>query len=223
MAGSPGQALILCGPAGAGKSTLIRRLRQEFPAFRFSVSCTTRAPRQGEVHGKDYFFIDREEFERLMGTGYFAEWAEVHGNLYGTPLAAIRELLAQGADVIFDIDVQGARQLRATLPGACFIFLLPPSRAELTKRLENRMTDSPESIARRVTNARQELLAADEFDYLVVNGDQDEAYAGLRAIYLARKQHMESGQSRELRTANSLDNAARVLETWDDQAQGAGR
>ncbi|WP_302608427.1 guanylate kinase, partial [uncultured Desulfovibrio sp.] len=130
-----GIALVLSAPSGTGKTTLIKRLLAEFPHFGYSVSCTTRQPRQGEEHGKDYFFLSREEFERRRAEQAFAEWAEVHGNFYGTPLAPVKEMLHQGQDVLFDIDVQGAAQLRLTLEEAAFVFILPPSMAELERRL----------------------------------------------------------------------------------------
>ncbi|EPR41450.1 Guanylate kinase [Desulfovibrio sp. X2] len=181
-----GQFYVLCAPSGTGKSTLVRRLTREFPSVRFSVSYTTRAPREGEVHGKDYFFTDKDEFMRLAGQGFFAEWAEVHGNCYGTPLEFTRGLAEQGFDVLFDIDVQGARQLKESLPGACFAMLLPPSRASLEARLRGRGTDDEATIAKRMRNAAGELAAADMFDYWIVNDDLEKAYDSLRAVYLAR-------------------------------------
>ena len=122
-----GVALVICAPSGTGKTTLIKRLVAEFPRFSFSVSCTTRDPRPGEVQGKDYDFLSRDEFIMRRDAGYFAEWAKVHDNYYGTPLEATRGLLAKGRDVLFDIDVQGASQLRRTIPGARLIFILPPA------------------------------------------------------------------------------------------------
>ncbi|WP_297217938.1 guanylate kinase [uncultured Desulfovibrio sp.] len=180
-----GMPLVISAPSGAGKTTLIRRLREEFPHFAYSVSCTTRAPRDGEVDGQDYHFLSRERFETLRGQGYFAEWAEVHGNLYGTPLGPLREMLRQGRDVLFDIDVQGARQLKASLAEATFVFVLPPDMKELERRLRLRGQDTEETIARRLHNACQELREAPWYDFLVVNDDLDAAYARLRAAYVA--------------------------------------
>ncbi len=180
-----GIALVLSAPSGAGKTTLIRRLRAEFPDFGYSVSCTTRAPRAGEVDGRDYIFLSREEFGRRRARGEFAEWAEVHGNLYGTPLAPVREMLAQGRDALFDIDVQGAAQLRLNLDAATFIFILPPSMAELEQRLRQRGQDDEAAIERRLANARRELREAAWYDALVVNDDLDMAYDRLRAAYVA--------------------------------------
>lgn len=180
-----GIALVLSAPSGAGKTTLIHRLRGEFPGIGYSVSCTTRAPRPGEVDGEDYLFLSRQAFEERRAAGDFAEWAEVHGNLYGTPLAPVREMLAAGRDILFDIDVQGAAQLRLNLEGAAFIFILPPSMAELERRLRERGQDDEESIDRRLANARRELREAAWYDALVVNDELDAAYDRLRAAYVA--------------------------------------
>lgn len=180
-----GIALVISAPSGAGKTTLITRLREEFPHFGYSISCTTREPRAGECDGKDYHFWTRARFEAQRDAGYFAEWAEVHGNLYGTPLEPLRRMLEQGQDVLFDIDVQGARQMKTSLREAVFIFILPPSMAELEKRLHGRGLDSEETIARRLRNACTELREAPWYDYLVVNDDVEAAYARLRAAYLA--------------------------------------
>lgn len=180
-----GIALVLSAPSGAGKTTLIKRLLTEFPHFGYSVSCTTRQPRQGEEHGKDYFFLSREEFERRRAEQAFAEWAEVHGNFYGTPLTPVKEMLRRGQDVLFDIDVQGAAQLKLTLEEAAFVFILPPSMGELERRLRGRGLDDEDTIQRRLTNARQEMLEARWYDALVVNDNLDAAYDALRAVYLA--------------------------------------
>ena len=136
-----GVVLVLCAPSGTGKTTLVRRLREEFPQFAYSVSCTTRAPREGEVDGRDYHFLTHEEFVRRRDAGFFAEWAEVHGNFYGTPLAATLATIEAGQDLLFDIDVQGAAQLRTSLPQGTYVFILPPSRVELERRLRSRGTD----------------------------------------------------------------------------------
>lgn len=180
-----GVALVICAPSGTGKTTLVRRLESEFQRFAVSVSCTTRAPRVGEVDGRDYTFIGRETFIELRDAGHFAEWAEVHGNFYGTPLKATQEALAAGRDMLFDIDVQGAAQLRRTLPDALFVFLLPPSRAELEKRLRTRGTETEESMARRLENARKELAHANWFNVWIINDEIDQAYGDLVAAYRA--------------------------------------
>lgn len=180
-----GTALVFSAPSGAGKSTLARMLLAEFPAINYSVSCTTRPIRTGEVEGRDYFFINTAEFERRRSEGGFAEWAEVHGNFYGTPLEPVREQLKAGRDLLFDIDVQGAAQLRASLKDAVFIFILPPDMAELERRLRKRGLDSEVDIRRRLTNARKEIGEALWYDALVVNDDLDRAYQDLRAVYIA--------------------------------------
>lgn len=180
-----GIALVLSAPSGAGKTTLVRRLAAEFPGIGYSVSCTTRAPREDEVDGRDYSFLSRADFERRRAAGQFAEWAEVHGNLYGTPLAPVRDMLAQGRDVLFDIDVQGAAQLKLNLEGATFIFILPPSMEVLEQRLRLRGQDDEADIERRLANARRELREAAWYDALVVNDDLDAAYDRLRAAYVA--------------------------------------
>ena len=180
-----GVMLVACAPSGAGKTTLLARLRAEFPSLRYSVSCTTRAPRPGERDGVDYFFLDREEFLRRRDAGFFAEWAEVHGNLYGTPRQAVLDNLDAGRDVLFDIDVQGAAQLRASLGMGLYVFILPPSLAVLEARLRGRASDAAEAVAKRLQNAPGEIARAAEFDCWVVNDDLDTAYDEFRAAYLA--------------------------------------
>lgn len=182
-----GLALIITAPSGAGKSTLIKRLRAEFPRAGFSVSCTTRAPRAGEVDGVDYVFLDPAEFQARIARNHFAEWAQVHGNYYGTPRQGVLDKLARGEDVLFDIDVQGAKLLRANLGLGRTLFILPPSREELERRLSGRGTDSAETIARRMANAATEIAQAGWFDHLIVNDDLDRAYDRLRAVYLAEQ------------------------------------
>lgn len=180
-----GVALVLSAPSGAGKSTLASRLLGEFPNLRYSVSCTTRQPRPGEVHGKDYYFISREDFLRRRESNSFVEWAEVHGNLYGTPLPEVRETLEAGHDLLFDIDVQGAGQLRLHIPEAVLAFILPPGRGELAARLARRGNDSPESIRLRLDNAAHEMSQAVWYDALILNDDLEKAYDGLRSVYIA--------------------------------------
>ena len=186
-AANTGMMLVISAPSGTGKSTLIRRLTAEFKAFAFSVSCTTRAPRPGEVDGREYHFLTREEFEARRDNGFFAEWAEVHGNLYGTPRQATLDLLGAGRDVIFDIDVQGARQLKASMGQGCYVFIFPPSREVLERRLTGRGTDSAEVVARRLAAARGEVMDSHWFDHWIVNDDLQLAYDQLRAVYVAEK------------------------------------
>ena len=182
-----GLMLVICAPSGTGKSTLIRRLTAEFPAFAFSISCTTRTPRTGEIDGRDYHFLSQDEFLTRREAGYFAEWAEVHGNFYGTPRQTTEDLLTAGRDLIFDIDVQGAAQVKASMGRGSFVFVFPPSRAALEQRLIGRGTDTPETIARRLAGAKAEIAASSWFDHWIVNDDLNVAYTQLRAIYLAEK------------------------------------
>lgn len=180
-----GVVLVVCAPSGAGKTTLIKRLMLEFPQIGYSVSYTTRAPRQGEVNGRDYEFVSRRNFLEFRQAGHFAEWAEVYGNFYGTPLNSTLDLLRAGRDLLFDIDVQGAAQLRLTLPAGRYVFVLPPSLAVLEKRLRERAQDSGEAIVRRLQAATREIGEAHWFDAWIVNDNLENAYDCLRAIYIA--------------------------------------
>lgn len=180
-----GVVLVVCAPSGTGKTTLVKRLLQEFPHFGYSVSCTTRSPRPGETDGVDYHFLSGEEFEQRRAQGYFAEWAEVYGNFYGTPLPPTLGMLEQGKDVLFEIDVQGAAQLRLTLPAGKYVFILPPSMSVLEERLRGRGSDDEATIARRLANAAREMREAHWFDAWIVNDVLDTAYDELRAAYIA--------------------------------------
>ncbi|QLA15354.1 guanylate kinase [Desulfolutivibrio sulfoxidireducens] len=182
-----GLLFVVSAPSGAGKSTLLAALRKEFPELTYSVSATTRAPRPGEVDGRDYHFLSEEAFLRLRDTGHFAEWARVHGNFYGTPMRPVIDLLSSGKDVLFDIDVAGADQLRQVFEEGTYVFILPPSRAELARRLGGRGTESPETLAKRLKNAAGEISQAGRFDFWVVNDDLDRATDHLRAVYLAAR------------------------------------
>lgn len=177
---------VISGPSGCGKSTLIRNLLGRLPGLQFSVSHTTRPKRNGEVEGQDYYFVIREEFERMKKADAFLEWAEVHGHLYGTSQDEVSRKSRQG-DLILDIDVQGARQVRKKLEGASFVFVVPPSYPELEKRLKQRKADRPETIALRLSNARREILESNLFDYLVINGDLSQALDELKAIILSHR------------------------------------
>ena len=201
-----GQVLVVCAPSGTGKSTLISMLREEYPDFGFSVSYTTREPRGTERDGVEYNFVTRDQFVAMRSRGAFCEWAEVHGNFYGTATRPVEEMLDSGRDVLFDIDVQGAKQLKKTFYKGTYVFLLPPSREELVRRLEGRGTDSPESIAKRLANASGELAQAEWFDYWVVNDDLDEAYRELRAVYMA-------GRCKPSLRPGILGN---IMSTWGD-------
>jgi guanylate kinase len=178
--------LIVSSPSGAGKTTLTRRLLERHPELRFSVSHTTRKPRRGEVTGREYHFVDADTFRRMIAEKAFAELAEVHGNLYGTALREIGVCRDEGrAGVVFDIDYQGAQQIKAARPTAIGVFVLPPSMAELERRLRGRASDDAETIERRFRNATREIEHFGEFDYVIVNDDVEAAYAKLEAILVA--------------------------------------
>ena len=181
-----GTALVISAPSGAGKTTLIRKLTAEFPGFTYSISFTTRSPRAGEVNGRDYHFTTREDFIARRDRHEFAEWAEVHGNLYGTPLAPVLEAQRAGRDILFDIDVQGAAQLHLSLPSAHFVFILPPSMEELEKRLRGRGTETEESIRERLEIARNELAQQDKFTLKLVNDEVDACAARLYDVICQR-------------------------------------
>ncbi|CAN5657954.1 guanylate kinase [soil metagenome] len=170
-----GKLIVVSGPSGAGKSTLIRSALKEVPELAYSVSATTREPRQGEVDGKHYIFLSREKFERWIEDGKFLEWAEYSGNLYGTPEHRVDDLLESGRSVILEIELQGARIVREQRPDATMVFVRAPSLEENRRRLEGRATESSGSLERRMTTAVKEVAARDEFDYEVVNGDREQA------------------------------------------------
>ncbi len=198
-----GTLFVISAPSGAGKSTILHRVLADLPAVAFSVSHTTRKPRPGEEHGRDYFFVSPEEFASMREKGAFLEAAEVHGNWYGTSRQAVRDLQAQGLDVLLDIDVQGAEQVRAAGNTAVFLFIAPPSLAELERRLRGRGTDSEDVIRLRLANARRELLAASRYDHVIVNDDLDRAVAMVEAVILARRSQYRRG----------YDNTPIVLDT----------
>ena len=182
----PGLLVVVSSPSGTGKTTLCRKLLAEYPALRFSVSCTTRKPRPNEHDGVDYHFIDDAAFDRMVAEGEFAEWAHVHGNRYGTTVLAVRQALSHGHDVLFDIDYQGGRQIKATFYSeAVLVFLLPPSLPELARRLRSRATEAPDAIERRLKKAHEEIKHYGLYDYLIVNEELARAYDQLRAVYLA--------------------------------------
>ena len=177
---------VISGPSGCGKSTLIRKVRRNLGDLEFSVSHTTRAPRPSEKDGIEYYFVTEKAFERMVREKRFIEWARVHGHLYGTSRAEV-DRKSRRRDVVLDIDVQGARQVRARVPGAVHVFIMPPVAGELRRRLERRHEDSPEAVERRLKNARAEIRAYGEFDYVVINDDLAKAAADLKAVIVASR------------------------------------
>lgn len=182
-----GSLFIITAPSGAGKTSLVKALLDGTPGIKVSVSYTTRAPRAGEQHGVHYFFVDVPTFERMIKDGAFLEHANVFGNYYGTARQTVADLLAQGTDVILEIDWQGAQQVRRIFPDAVGVFILPPSRVELEARLRNRKTDDERVIARRLAEAIAEMSHYTEFDYVVVNDQFDQALADLKSIVAAQR------------------------------------
>jgi guanylate kinase len=180
--GTGPRPIVLSAPSGAGKTTIARKLVDGWDDFAFSVSATTRRRRPGERHGRDYLFVDEDEFRRMRDDGELLEWAKVHGSLYGTPVRQVTEAGARGSRVVLDIDVQGARQIRERLPEALTIFVLPPSGRVLADRLSSRGTETRAELERRLTNARDELLEARNFDHVIVNDDLNEAVEEVRRL-----------------------------------------
>ena len=189
-----GRLYVIAAPSGAGKTSLLQALMKKRPGVEFSVSCTTRKPRPGEHDGKDYHFIDRSGFERLQAAGEFIEHANVFGNLYGTRRSVVESALAEGRDLILEIDWQGAQQVREHLPEAVQVFVLPPSRAELESRLRSRRSDSEEAIARRLQESVLEMSHWKDFDYVIVNHDFDAALADLEAVFDGRGEALRAGR-----------------------------
>lgn len=176
-----GKLIVLTGPSGVGKGTLLQSLLKRHPELRFSVSATTRQPRQGEIDGKHYYFVSRDKFEQMVTEGQLLEWAEYAGNYYGTPRAAVEAQIQLGQSVILEIELVGARKIHQTFPSALRIFVMPPSLAELERRIRDRGQDSEEAIARRLTHAQAEIDAADEFDVQIVNDDFEQALLDIEA------------------------------------------
>lgn len=177
-----GSLFIVSAPSGAGKTTLCKKLTAIAPDIGFSVSYTTRLPREGEVNDRDYTFVDENEFREMIESGEFAEWAKVHGHFYGTSRKRVEEIRNKGIDVILDIDTQGAKQMRKLYDEGVSVFILPPSVDVLKDRLENRMSNSPEDIDLRIKRAVEEIKEYESYDYVIVNDNFEDALADLDAI-----------------------------------------
>jgi len=182
-----GTLVVVSAPSGAGKTTLCHEVRSLVPDLFYSVSYTTRAPRPGEVNGTDFHFVSEAEFAAMRERDEFAEWAEVHGQLYGTPAKSLESALARGLDVLLDIDTHGGRQLRQRYPEAVSVFIMAPSMAELEGRLRERKSDAAGEIARRLARARDEIAAWRQYDYLIINRDVKEAVDQLATIIQAER------------------------------------
>jgi guanylate kinase len=195
---------IVSGPSGSGKSTLVKKLR-ELPGMLFSVSCTTRPPRPTETNGEWYNFVSQEEFQRMVDAGEFLEHAQVFGkHWYGTPRKWLDQARATGQDLVLEIDVQGAEQVKHKLPNAILVFILPPSRAELERRLRQRSEDTAEEVQRRLERARDEMLRYKDYDHVVVNDDAERAGREVQAIATAARS----------RTADNERRIQKILETF---------
>lgn len=180
-----GNIIILSAPSGTGKTTILKNVMPELGPISFSISHTTRSPRPGEADGVDYHFVSKDEFRKRRDQGDFIEWAEVHGNYYGTSIQSVLQLQEEGQDVVLDIDIQGARQVRAKLPEASSIFIIPPSWEEQEKRLRSRGTDDDATINLRLNNAKKELSDIDLYDFVVVNDTIEDAATMFKNIILA--------------------------------------
>ena len=187
MLNRKGLLLVVSGPSGAGKGTICKALLNKNDQIKLSVSATTRKPRNGEVHGVNYFFIEKEEFTKMIENGEFLEYAQIYDNFYGTPKAAIIECLEKGQDVILEIEMQGARQIKEVYPEGVFIFVLPPSLEELKSRIVGRGTETQEEIEKRFSCAFEEINQIVNYDYFIVNEDIEKSVSDVEAIICAEK------------------------------------
>jgi guanylate kinase len=201
---------IISAPSGSGKSSLVRGVREVVPGLTFSVSYTTRAPRGDEQNGREYFFVSRPEFEEMIRKGEFLEHADVFGNYYGTARRFLREAEQEGKDLLLDIDVQGAAQIKGKIDGAVSIFVLPPNRQELEKRLRTRSLDAEEVIERRLVTASREIENYDKYDYILVNDRLDESIDVLKSILLAERLRRSGAQGQRQRSADENNLVAKA-------------
>jgi len=187
MAQTTHRVFVVSGPSGVGKSTLIHEVMRRDPELKLSISSTTRGPREGEEHGRDYFFVQREEFERMIENGEFLEWAEVYDNYYGSSRQHVESILASGRHALMDVDTQGAMNIKKLCSGAVFIFIMPPSIQALEERLRDRRSETEESFQRRMAWAQHEISFKDQYDYTIANTSVDEAVEQLSRVIEAEK------------------------------------
>ncbi len=202
--------LVICAPSGTGKTTLVSRLLSENELFEFSISTTTRPKRGGEQHGVDYFYVDSETFEEMVRRDEFIEWAEVHGNYYGSTKKEVDRILEQGKIPVFDVDIQGSQILRKKIKDAVYIFLSPPSFQVLKQRLVGRSSESKEQVDLRLKNAGREMMEFRNFDYIVINDDLERAYGDFISIVKAET----------CRTERNRLTIEKILEDFDDNTIG---
>ena len=201
----PGNLFVVAAPSGAGKSSLVKALLEVDSRMELSVSHTTRAPRGQEVHGREYYFTSHEEFDRMVEADAFVEWAQVHGNRYGTSRKTIEDKIAAGADIVLEIDFQGAVQIKDQFPNAVLIFILPPSWPELRARLMRRNEDSEATIELRMKNAAQEVAQVDKFDFVIINELFERALFDLKAIAHAQRLKVAAQRRARAETFRALD------------------
>jgi guanylate kinase len=218
---------IISAPSGSGKSTLVSRVRRSLPNLEFSISYTTRSPRGAEQDGREYFFVSRKEFEDMIRKGEFLEHADVFGNYYGTSRSFLSKAEQQGKDLLLDIDVQGAAQIKRMLPGAMSTFILPPNRAALEQRLRSRGQDSEEVIQKRLDAATREIENYDKYDYILVNDRLDDSVKALEAILLSERQRRAgnldvnlSALAETCRLGNVRDRLEPILQSFREVAAG---
>ena len=191
-----GLLIVVSGASGTGKGTVCKKILDDLPEITYSISATTRSPRPGEVDGREYYFLSRDEFTAWIDDGKFLEFAEVYGNFYGTPLNKIEDQLNRGKDILLEIDVQGALEVKRKCPEGVYIFLLPPSLEELKRRIEGRGTETPESLSRRLANAVAEIKIGLEYTYAVVNDSVDNAAAQIKSILAAERCKVERNRDK---------------------------
>ena len=201
---------IISAPSGSGKSTLVNQVRLIVPGLKFSISYTTRAPRAGEQNGREYYFVSRAEFEEMVRKDEFLEHANVFGNYYGTARRFLREAEEEGKDLLLDIDVQGAAQIKRKIPQAASIFILPPNRQELEKRLRTRSLDAENVIQRRLVTASREIENYDKYDYILINDRLEESIDALKSILLAERLKRSGAQEQKQRSADDTDLIAKA-------------